>query len=320
MIFLTFKFKYSKKTKKQKKSSANTAADSSAPLADTSACLSDTSDTPPQKTEDKKETKKNRRYSLPFLLLAGASLVVFVVSLAFLIPQLLEYKRAKDESDEVKKAAVSEKNPDTGYLVIDYEYLKSVNGEFTCWLDVPGTNVSYPVVYPTGDRADNEYYLSHNFKRNSTVEGALFVDSRSPSRFDAYNVIIYGHRLNSGTMFTQLDRFQREVFWEDHKEVHLYTPDGILIYKVFSAYRAHVDDDCFKVRFSSDAEFESWAKKVAGSSNYTTGIVPVAGNATILLSTCVSVNESVDVRNNYRYVTLAVLVDMVENPARTTTA
>lgn len=264
--------------------------------------------------EGEKKTKQRRRYSLPYILMGSLSLVVFIVSLVFLIPQLLEYKKASDESNKIKQGSVSDISDETGYRVINYQNLIDTNKEFTCWIDIPGTNICYPVVYPTGYHADNEYYLHVNFNLNSSVEGTPFVDYRSPKGFvGQYNVVIYGHRLTSGTMFTQLDRYQKQDFWKDHQKIYLYTPEAILIYTVFSAYMAPVDDDCYTFDFASSAQFTIWARNIAAKSNYNTGIVPGSEDSTILLSTCVA-NNIAD-RNNYRYITCAVLSDIVSNPA-----
>lgn len=261
--------------------------------------------------KEKSPQKKRRKPSWPFILMVSLSLAAFIISMGFLIPQLLDYYNAAQESKKIQQGSVSDV-AESGYHIINYENLLSTNKEFVAWMDVPGTNISYPVVYPTGSHANNDYYLHRNFNLNSSVEGALFVDYRSPKGFDNYNVVIYGHRLTSGTMFTQLDKFQKESFWQDYPEVHLYTPDGILIYKVFSSYMAPIDDDCYTFRFPGSGEFVKWAQKMADNSNYKTGIVPGPDDATILLSTCVP--RSIADRTNFRYVTLAVLDHTEPNP------
>ena len=45
--------------------------------------------------------------------------------------------------------------------MIQVKTLKQENPEIVGWLEIKGTNVNYPVLQGT----DNEYYMTHNYKK-----------------------------------------------------------------------------------------------------------------------------------------------------------
>ena len=61
------------------------------------------------------------------------------------------------------------KNSDT----IDFEGLRAINPETVGWVSIKGTPLDYPVVQTD----NNDYYLHHNFEKNSAIEGTIFLDT-----------------------------------------------------------------------------------------------------------------------------------------------
>ena len=41
------------------------------------------------------------------------------------------------------------------------------------WIQIENTNINYPVV----QGSDNDYYLKHNFRKESNISGTVFVES-----------------------------------------------------------------------------------------------------------------------------------------------
>ena len=50
---------------------------------------------------------------------------------------------------------------------INFEELKKNNDEVVAWIQVPGTNINYPVV----KHSDNSYYLNHSFDKSFNNAG-----------------------------------------------------------------------------------------------------------------------------------------------------
>ena len=51
------------------------------------------------------------------------------------------------------------------------EELKSINSDYKMWIQIENTNINYPVV----QGSDNDYYLKHNFRKESNISGTVFV-------------------------------------------------------------------------------------------------------------------------------------------------
>lgn len=66
----------------------------------------------------------------------------------------------------------------SGLYSVDFNSLKKINPDAVAYLEVNGTNITYPVVKST----DNSYYLLHNFNKEYNSSGWIFADYRN--KFD----------------------------------------------------------------------------------------------------------------------------------------
>jgi sortase B len=105
----------------------------------------------------------------------------------------------------------------SGYL----ERSKAINGDIVAWLDIPNTNIDFPITHTT----DNEYYLSHDVNGNSSSYGVPFLDYRNTGDFSDFNSIIYGHNIRGKRMFSQLLDFQDSNYFSSHSYGYLYLDD-----------------------------------------------------------------------------------------------
>ena len=59
--------------------------------------------------------------------------------------------------------------------------------------------------HPLVQGADNDYYLAHTWNRSSSAVGAIFHGRALRLRPEGgFNTVIYGHRMNNGSMFASL--------------------------------------------------------------------------------------------------------------------
>lgn len=240
------------------------------------------------------------------MVVSAVLLMLFVTCLIFGICKLLaakrEYDEGRSEYEKLEETAVrpTEKE-EWPRLDIDLASLQEINPDLVCWLDIPCTEISYPVVQ--GDT--NEQYLRTTFEGKSNVAGAVFIDCRNSASLGDRNIIIYGHRMNDGTMFTQLKNYTNEQFLSEHGEIHIYTESGVAIYTVFSVQRTDTDGDCYKLLFESDKEYCIWLRLMSDAS-----IAPCRrsiGAGVITLSTCVNTDSY------ERLVVQAVRTKFIEN-------
>jgi len=180
-------------------------------------------------------------------------------------------------------------------VVVDFDKLKGVNPEVVGWIIIENTTVSYPVL----QGSDNDYYLNRTYNNRSSSYGSIFVDYRLSAGFDIDHTVIYGHNMRNSSMFGQLLKYSGRSFWEARPCFHILTPEGMLKYEIFSAYKAEVDSATYQVGFYDDAGKQAWLDTLVSWSDVDMGVRPEAGDDIVTLSTCTS---SRDERDDFRYV------------------
>ena len=164
--------------------------------------------------------------------------------------------------------------------------------DMVAWLQIPDTNVNYPVMWTPGDET---YYLYRNYDGTDNQNGSLLLDTDSSLDPLTTNLIIHGHNMRSGAMFGNLTDYEDEAYYEQHKEMLLFTPDCERKYEVIAVFRSQVykkSDTVFKFYkfFQADMEeeFNDFYDNIKALSIYDTGVTAEFGDHLITLSTCVS--------------------------------
>ena len=101
------------------------------------------------------------------------------------------------------------------------ELRKNANDEIIAWIELTGTKISYPVTQTT----NNQYYLSHNFRKEYSPGGSVFVDYRNKLTRDDY-AVIYGHNMDNALMFGEIHSFSNKDFFDEHRKGKIYLEDG----------------------------------------------------------------------------------------------
>ncbi len=268
------------------------------------------------KPEKKSKNGAKKQMSLVWKLIMLVAVVVLAVSLWQLSSILLEYHEGEADYEEILShmdevemtAPVPETEEDEGgenenqaaetagaegetdttqpakfsLTVPDFAYLQSVNSDVVGWIQIPGTNINYPIV----QGSDNEYYLTHTYSGTENSGGAIFLDAAIEDGLDDKNPIIHGHNLKSGTMFSRLNRYSRRDFWDANRYIYITTPEGLRVYQVFSAYEAQLDADIYYFGFGSDDNFQAYIDRVMSYSIYDAGITVTKDDSIVTLSTC----------------------------------
>ena len=87
-------------------------------------------------------------------------------------------------------------------ILPEYQAIYNLNNHLVGWINIPGTNIDYPVMQ-TPDRKD--YYLYRNFDKEWSQWGSIYVREECDVFGPSDNVVIYGHRMKDKTMFYQLE-------------------------------------------------------------------------------------------------------------------
>ncbi len=206
---------------------------------------------------------------------------------------------AESEADAAQSTAESETPPPESSEsvqqpeAVENPYAASyrANKDMAGWLQIPGTVIDYPIMWTP---RDENYYLYRDFEGKSNKNGCLILDTDSSVDPLTTNLIIHGHNMKSGAMFGDLTEYEKESYYEEHKEITLYTPQCQRNYEVIAVFRSQVyrkTDDVFKFykffQADNEAQFLDFYENIKKLSLYDTGVTAEYGDHFITLSTCV---------------------------------
>lgn len=111
------------------------------------------------------------------------------------------------------------------------------NADCIGWLSIDGTNISYPVMHTP---SDPQKYLRRNFYGKYSQSGVPFLDGRCSTV--GGNLIIYGHNMKNGTMFSDLKKYLNTDFLNAHRTVRLETAGGVFLFTVTEVLKTNTAD------------------------------------------------------------------------------
>ena len=129
----------------------------------------------------------------------------------------------------------------------DIQALIAENADCIGWLSIDGTNISYPVMHTP---SDPQKYLRRNFYGKYSQSGVPFLDGRCSTV--GGNLIIYGHNMKNGTMFSDLKKYLNTDFLNSHRTVRLETADGVFLFTVTEVRRTNTADPWYNRITSED--------------------------------------------------------------------
>ena len=134
------------------------------------------------------------------------------------------------------------------------------------------------------------YYLKKNFDKKYSDYGVPYVDEKCGIDL-SNNTIIYGHNMKNGTMFSDLLKYTKQSFYDEHKTIQFNTLSGMGKYEIISVFKIDVDSDPFLYTNYTDMNEEKFIEfidNIKAKSFYETGITAEYGDTLLTLSTCES--------------------------------
>lgn len=170
---------------------------------------------------------------------------------------------------------------------VDWAGLKAVNEDVVAWVQIPGSNVNFPVYQ--GD--DNEYYLHTTAEGEYSVGGQVFLDyeNTAPGLVDQQS-LVYGHHLNDGSMFTFVDEMADQSTFDQYGTVWYVTETDTYELEPLFFYRTPAtNSDARTMGWASADEFHSYlagvlAEAAASSSDAAAAVQGVS--KVLTLATC----------------------------------
>ncbi len=111
------------------------------------------------------------------------------------------------------------------------------NSDCIGWLSIDGTSISYPVMYTP---SEPQKYLRRSFYGQYSQSGVPFLDGRCSTV--GGNLIIYGHNMKNGTMFSDLKKYLNTDFLNAHRTVRLETAGGVFLFTVTEVLKTNTAD------------------------------------------------------------------------------
>ena len=153
-------------------------------------------------------------------------------------PTIPDETVSAEETDEKKSETESTRN---------IAPVLEQNADCIGWIFIDGTNINYPVMH-TPDNPQK--YLRLSFEKKYSQSGVPFLDGRC-SLQDG-NLIIYGHNMKNGTMFSDLKKYLDTDFREAHKTIEFQTADGAFLFEVNDVIRTNISDERYNQINSTD--------------------------------------------------------------------
>ena len=170
------------------------------------------------------------------------------------------------------------------FLEVDFTELQRQNSDTVAWIQVPNTNIDYPVV----QTSNNTYYLNHAFDHAINDAGWIFSDFRNNLQYPNNNTVIYGHGRIEGTMFGSLKNTLTKD-WYDNQNNHiiqLSTPTANTLWQIFSIYTIDAESYYITTHFKNDEEYNTFLKTITNRSQYKFNTSINTMDKIITLSTC----------------------------------
>lgn len=140
---------------------------------------------------------------------------------SFADEELLKFRPADDGGDNPTLEDLKKKNPDV-----------------KAWLQVPETNIDYPVV----QGQDDMEYINKNVYGEFELSGAIFLSCLNKDDFsDPYN-LIYGHNMKNGGMFADVVDFINKKYFDEHKKGKLYLTNETKKIQFFACMKVTASD------------------------------------------------------------------------------
>lgn len=173
-----------------------------------------------------------------------------------------EYEKLQQEVVKEEPKPVEEPEPEPVSKVeipIDFAALQQQNPDVYAWIQVPGTEVDYPILQSSND---NTYYLNHTIDGEEKKEGAIFTENYNTKTFEDPNTVIYGHDMKNGSMFQSIHKYMDRSFFDNNRDIVIYMPDQILHYKIFAAYLTDNKHLLMNYNFWSKDEYQQYLNSI----------------------------------------------------------
>lgn len=234
-----------------------------------------------------------------YIFINAILIFLIILSIIYILDFFLLKKEAAEESNLLNTIEIDENEinlRDTKTIgksserIIKIRKLQKENPDIIGWLEIENTNINYPVLQGT----DNEYYMTHNYKKEKSKKGSIFLSKDYDWSIPSTNLLIYGHNLRNGTMFEELLKYENEEFYKEHPSIRFTTAKEDAEYAIIAVFKSRVyyqsERNVFRyyyfVNAKTQEEYNKFVENAKQASLYNIEETASNGEQLITLSTC----------------------------------
>ena len=233
-----------------------------------------------------KHAKKNKTKLLTrFIILI---IIVGILTLYYYINKKT-YKENNNILNDIKIDSSDVKDNITERMV-QVQELNNINEDIIGWLEIQDTKINFPVL----QGSDNEYYMTHTYKKEYSKDGSIFLDKDYDWNIPSSNLLIYGHNNKNGNMFQDLLKYEDENYYKEHSYIRFTTVNDDSQYEIISVFKSRVyyksEQNVFRYYFfinaANEEEYNYYVEESKKASLYDTGKTAIYGEQLLTLTTC----------------------------------
>lgn len=195
---------------------------------------------------------------------------------------------AENLSVEVAIAPQPTPNPMEPNLSVDMEALTAVSPDSVGWIHIPNSVMSYPLLQ--GD--NNQEYVRVAYNGGYSLAGSIFMDYRVSSDFSDLNTVIYGHNMQTDTMFSDLHAYEDVAYADANPYFFILTEEGYRRYEVCYAFTTESDSFVYDYDFTAEGSYQTHLDQLQSCSLYDREVIVTDSTPIVTLSTCTGVVAS----------------------------
>lgn len=238
----------------------------------------------------KEQQTKTSNQKLKKLIIIVLIILLVISVVSVIVLKILEHKDTGIQQEISQALDKIEKEKQITERMEQVKELKKENEDIIGWLEIKDTNINYPILQGT----DNEFYLTHNYKKEKVTGGSLFLDKSYDFSVPSSNLLIYGHRNKKGIMFEDLLKYKDEQFYKEHPKIRFTTTEDDSEYEIISVFYSKVyyqdERNVFRYYYFINAEneeqYNEYVNNAKKASIYDTGKTAEYSDQLLTLSTC----------------------------------
>ena len=237
----------------------------------------------------KKEETQEKRGRIEIPLYKLILVIIAIISIITIYNTYYKETKTDDILSDIKvdETQITETKTEK---MLQLEELKKENNDIVAWLEIPNTKINYPVL----QTSDNEYYMKHNYKKEKSGDGSIFLDKDYNWDIPSSNLLIYGHNNKNGNMFQDLLKYEDENYYKEHPTIQFTTVNEDCTYEIIAVFKSRVyyksEKNVFRyyyfINAENEEEYNNYVEESKKASLYNTGKTAEYGEQLLTLSTC----------------------------------